>query len=382
LRSHLAGWLGDVSYSWYLWHWPLIAFAEVLWPGRTSVKIAAALVGLGVAWLSYTLLEQPIRTRRPVRPWATARLIVASTVPPLLLLSLLAFQAGREWGDPAIQSLSTQVEPVSLRSSTCQTLVHLTRRSMERCTFPGTSSAPPLLLLGDSNAGQYADALVKVGRDTNRTVILATAPGCSFLDVHILNARLEPCSGFYRDALRWISAQGDDMHVVVASATEVVDDDAYTFRDAVTGETSHDPSVKSRIWQASLERSYSALRELGSSVTQVTSIPHFFDRASRPWSPANCVFLKLRRDTTSCGATQSRRSADRAQMHGLAAETAASHDSDVPVIDIRSALCPRDRCATNRGTVWLYREGMHITTRTSLRLAPYFREALGGRAGG
>jgi peptidoglycan/LPS O-acetylase OafA/YrhL len=375
LSTRLAGWLGDMSYGWYLWHWPLIVFADALWPGHTWVKIAAAVVGLGVAWASFTWLEQPIRTRRPVRPWATLRLIFACTVPPLLLLTFLAVQADRHWGDPAIQSLSKQVEPVSFASDTCQTLAHLQDRPMEKCTFPGASSEPPLLLLGDSNAGQYAEALLEVGRTTDRTVILATAPGCSFLDVRILVPRLELCSDFYEDALAWIRSQ-EPMQVVVASANEFVDDPQREFRDPVTRETSDDVQVKARMWQSSLERSFAELRASGSSVVQVSAIAHFYNASSQPWSPTNCTFFALRRDVTSCGESMPRQVADRMQLHGLAAESAAAREAAVPVIDIRSVLCPRELCTTNRGSFWLYREGVHITTRESTELAPHFLAAL------
>ena len=53
--------LGDVSYSWYLWHWPLIVFAAVLLPGEPAALVIAALGSLLPAWLSYRFVEQPLR---------------------------------------------------------------------------------------------------------------------------------------------------------------------------------------------------------------------------------------------------------------------------------------------------------------------------------
>ena len=55
-------WLGRVSYSWYLWHWPFILLA-VQWVGRDSVPVraGAALVALGVGVVAHAIVENPAR---------------------------------------------------------------------------------------------------------------------------------------------------------------------------------------------------------------------------------------------------------------------------------------------------------------------------------
>ena len=53
--------VGDYSYSIYLWHWPFIVFATLLWPDTSYAPVAAAALSLAPALASYRWVEQPIR---------------------------------------------------------------------------------------------------------------------------------------------------------------------------------------------------------------------------------------------------------------------------------------------------------------------------------
>src|SRR5579871_2758842 len=53
--------VGDLSYSLYLWHWPLIVFALAIWPSSRLAAPLAALCAVLPAWLSYRFVENPIR---------------------------------------------------------------------------------------------------------------------------------------------------------------------------------------------------------------------------------------------------------------------------------------------------------------------------------
>ncbi len=54
-------WLGDVSYSLYLWHWPLIVLAPFAFATSPStvMKISILCVALVLAWLTYRFVERP-----------------------------------------------------------------------------------------------------------------------------------------------------------------------------------------------------------------------------------------------------------------------------------------------------------------------------------
>src|SRR5699024_10528321 len=62
-----AVWVGGLSYSLYLWHWPLLVAATGLWGelgGKKGLVVAA--VSFVPAWLSYKLVENPFRFAAPV----------------------------------------------------------------------------------------------------------------------------------------------------------------------------------------------------------------------------------------------------------------------------------------------------------------------------
>ena len=59
--------VGNISYGWYLWHWPCIVFATPLWSHSTTVSLIAAVFALGPTYLSYHYVEQPVRLNATLR---------------------------------------------------------------------------------------------------------------------------------------------------------------------------------------------------------------------------------------------------------------------------------------------------------------------------
>ncbi len=65
--------VGLLSYSFYLWHWPLLSLYRIYSLGARDLVANAVLVALAflLAWLSYVSIENPIRSRRP---WVFGRI--------------------------------------------------------------------------------------------------------------------------------------------------------------------------------------------------------------------------------------------------------------------------------------------------------------------
>jgi len=69
LSNRLLVWFGLISFPLYLWHWPLLSFARILESGFPSINIrlALVLVSIALAWLTYSVVEKPIRFGRRTR---------------------------------------------------------------------------------------------------------------------------------------------------------------------------------------------------------------------------------------------------------------------------------------------------------------------------
>ncbi|MEI8400216.1 MAG: acyltransferase family protein [Alcaligenaceae bacterium] len=63
LSNKVLVWFGLISYPLYLWHWPLFSFAWIVeaGPPSTSIRLGLIVLSIVLAWLTYRLIERPIR---------------------------------------------------------------------------------------------------------------------------------------------------------------------------------------------------------------------------------------------------------------------------------------------------------------------------------
>lgn len=69
LSHRLVVWVGLISYPLYLWHWPLLSFARIMESETPSaiVRFSLLLTSVVLAWLTYRLIERPLRWNRESR---------------------------------------------------------------------------------------------------------------------------------------------------------------------------------------------------------------------------------------------------------------------------------------------------------------------------
>ncbi len=83
-------WIGTISYSIYLVHWPLIQFVQARhgygFPLSPQVRLSMAALSIPVAWLLYRFVENPVRLARWLRP--TRRTLFLAAVSSLVVVVL------------------------------------------------------------------------------------------------------------------------------------------------------------------------------------------------------------------------------------------------------------------------------------------------------
>ena len=91
LSNRFLVWIGLISFPLYLWHWPLLSFARIMQNETPSFEVRAAALCLSVvlAWLTFVLVEKPIRHKRTTNLTSTKFICNAFKTPVLLMFLML-----------------------------------------------------------------------------------------------------------------------------------------------------------------------------------------------------------------------------------------------------------------------------------------------------
>lgn len=171
---------GLISYSLYLWHWPLLAFQRLMVLGPPHVVDRLALCALAVllAYLSWRYIEKPFR--RPGRPMAQHRVVLAGGACSLGLAMVLLLLA-RAIPQPSVQDRAwaiSQDRPAKM--ARCHfglgTQVH-ELQSASCNSDPG--KATRVVIWGDSHAlawQPFAWAIANASRSSAASLTLDSCP--------------------------------------------------------------------------------------------------------------------------------------------------------------------------------------------------------------
>jgi peptidoglycan/LPS O-acetylase OafA/YrhL len=169
--------IGLISYPLYLWHWPLLTFARILNTGEPPVvmRLAALLVSVILAWLTYRLIERPIRYGP--RPWIKT-IVLAAIMVALGAVGLnIDARDGLEFRLRQFSGLGDQLKWDHLEIPTTGCREQMRLPEMQYCLQSG-SAPPKVVLIGDSHANSLYPGLAAAYRKSGTTVLQLGSPGC------------------------------------------------------------------------------------------------------------------------------------------------------------------------------------------------------------
>ena len=406
------GAIGRISYSWYLWHWPVLILVPAFLgnPMGLTGRLAAALASGGLAVLTLRFLENPLRFAAPIRrsAWASLALGGGATAMAVCvgvaLLAWIPTPVGRgapatplaltapptpagdgiEAYDAAVRQVFAQVQsavtasvgltavPSNLNPSLAdapaeQKAIYfngcvrgLFEGGQPECASGDTASSTTVALIGDSHAGMWIPAFQKAAEQRHWRLESLAKAGCPPLEVPITNPfrrlaqRLQQCEQWSAQSIARLRAEHPAL-IVVGLWRQ------YAGGNWRSGVTPYDQA-----WLDGLTRLVQQLRGTGAKVLVLGPVP----------DPGTLVPVCLSGhldDATACSPSRS----TALNQTGIAAETAATRAGGGQYADLTELFCTTDRCPVIVGNTLVFLDWSHLTIELSRQLGP----AMGALAG-
>lgn len=368
LGSRIMVAIGDGSYSIYLWHWPFIVFARLIWSSSPMILVFAALLSLVPAYLSYRWVEQPLRLRPAPQGVPLARFIAMIVVPALVSSSIASIVAKNNMWNDTFKSYASQLD--ASHTGLAKSCFGSGWQDPTPCTWNRRTSGRPIYLVGDSNAGQFSDALIGSSTDLSRPLVILSRVGCPYPDIRTL-ARRAPCTSMNDGRSKYLLQEAEPGVVILASAWWIFLHDKRGTFVFPTGKR------REQVLSTFSERFMRSIREMqaaGHTVVLVQTIPHWKNIA-RPLDWDSCSVLRLAID--KCIQTMPVNSVSQAQRSVAEVIDSVGRKTGVPVLDVSPVICPENICSTvDRDGMLPFQDDIHITVGQSKALTPFFTQAL------
>ena len=395
--------LGKISYSLYLWHWPVLVIPQVIAGNHVSIMERSLLAALSIvlAALTEKYIERPFRkgfviSLQPMRNIALAGMVAT-------LLAVISFGANYAGtaelrGKPGMESAaqarnlidsitikSTPTNTVPARPATvdfpvpvnlqpnllsaggdrpitysdrCHTQMNL-RASTMPCIYGDTASTVEVVLFGDSHALAWFPAMNQVAKENHWKLLSLTMSACSAADIPAYNPStatlMENCPIWRKQSIQRIIAEKPFM-VLVASTGG--------FATQVNGVVVKGTN-RTSVFTAGMNRTITQLKSSGANVLLMSDTPAL---AQDP-----LVCLSAHPNSTLACATPV---AQAISTDWIAVETQIAAVNSIALIKPQMWICPTDPCPVVIGNILTYFDPGHMTATFSQALAGKLKRAL------
>lgn len=368
--------IGRLSYSWYLWHWPLLSLGRHYNLGRREpmVDFSLATAALLLAWLTYRYVENPIRLNKP-GPFRNTRgtlmtalgcslgLVVASAG-----LASLAKTWGQELEGDSVAQLALT------RSDLCLT---------SGCAGNAAGYPGKLAVWGDSHAGRFAELFA--GEQEKKNLLVQWNASCPPLIAGVPYARGKvplaclDSSRAFEERIPALASQGVAGAIVLARWNSYMAlgstdfdrntsfglvpsppfDEAHANGGRLQPAREPDRFASAEVLRDGLRQTLSAFGRAGVRVLLVAPTPELTFHGPKCWA--------YRKTESACRLSRQQVEERRRLALSVLKEVAAEF-SHVRLVDPIEAYCDRDYCYAVRDGALLYTDGNHLSPLGGRRL--------------
>jgi hypothetical protein len=378
--------VGKISYSLYLWHWPVYVFivyyeaGEIGWIGRS----VAFLLTFGLAALSWRFVEQPIRyTRR------SPRVVFAGALLGSLVLAGVGYAVWRSSGAP--NRLSEQTRSVAdaagdffKTNDRCWKEDNSVLPGVNYCRIGAPNAPEQFLIWGDSHARAIRDGADEVAQEHGLGGFLIFAGGCMpAFDIRKQESATGPRSDnacaaqniaikarlAHRDTIRKILLVGRWAYYFEGQGIGVDQQNRIRITRATdSARATATEADQATVVKQALVDTVRWLRTMGYEVYLLEDVPEIPGFSSRK------LFQTIRgghsdvQDAIARFGTVSRSEVERRQGRADEALLAAAENGGAIIVPTHELFCRGDSCSAWSGIGPAYFDNNHVTGSTSKRI--------------
>ena len=388
--------VGGLSYSWYLWHWPVLVLGPTALDRGRGPVVNATLVALSLAlaWLSFRFLEGPLRAQ----PWLRARprrglvfglalsasvavvALVGSTLTPSLptgpAVPSLADRV-RTAADPRAELTAALTDALRTRRAPANMVPALDDMSSDSprvyadgchvsyfdtsvdkpCVYGDPAGTRTLFLVGDSHAAHWFRAFDDLAKVHRVRLVVLTKSGCHIPAVSVYHEKLKRTYTECPQWRDWVLAKivRDRPDAVVLASSEGDQGGALGPDGRIVPAGQDDD-----LWLDGWRRSLSVVRESGARVTVLLDTPWPKGRAPECLTENARALSRCTRAVT--------RAAQNYHRRPMVAQVV--RDSGAEVIDPLPWFCVKGKCPLVVGNTLVYKDNSHMTSAYAAALEP------------
>jgi peptidoglycan/LPS O-acetylase OafA/YrhL len=374
LSSRPMVYVGRLSYSWYLWHWPMLSFARIASDRPLNVRstVSIALISFLVALASYYFVEQPFRHSRTPAPRMLIRyaaLLLIVLTPGLVVIAMKGIPQRRP------QLAEMEARGANITKDPCLAAYGKTAPHMSSDCVTTSSTQQTVALIGDSHAAALAGTLRSIADRSGYgldEIEKASCPPLYGVTIYMPNhpGHDRECAAFNTKVLNYIRSNPQIHTVVMAgfwSGPSSQPDEGFSYVPISRSNRGVAEQESLKNLQEGLKAEVGQLRASGKGVILLKDAPALDFNPSR-YEIATLIPLRrhlgqlfapeLKVDRTHASQATSVYS-DRKESAII--DDVAGQYPGVRVFDLKKALCDNGACAFIRDGSLLYVDANHLS---------------------